>query len=154
MTNTDLINKFYTGFAEGDSNKMAECYHKEVVFNDPAFGTMKGERANNMWKMLMSKKTADFNFSYGNVESTPETGKATWTAEYQFGDKKRPVVNNVTAQFKFKDGLIIEHTDTFDLYKWSKQALGAPGFLLGWSNFMRKKIQKNANDNLDAYLSK
>ena len=68
MTNQVLITKFYEAFAEGNSKAMTACYHKEVVFQDPAFGTLKGKRANAMWEMLMSRKTADFKFSFDNAQ--------------------------------------------------------------------------------------
>jgi hypothetical protein len=42
--------------------------------------------------------------------------------------KQRPVVNRISAQFYFQDGLI-RHTDDFDIWKWSKQALGLTGYL-------------------------
>jgi hypothetical protein len=34
------------------------------------------------------------------------------------------VINIIQAHFHFQDGLIIKHTDDFDVWKWSKQALG------------------------------
>jgi hypothetical protein len=55
---------------------------------------------------------------------------------------------------KLKDGLITEHSDAFKLSKWAAQALGLPGIFLGWTNFMKKKIQKNARKSLDLYMSK
>jgi hypothetical protein len=30
------------------------------------------------------------------------------------------------------------------IWKWSKQALGIPGHLLGWTGYMQKKINENA----------
>jgi hypothetical protein len=54
------------------------------------------------------------------------------------------VINRIRAEFFFKDGLIIRHTDDFDIWKWSKQALGIPGHLLGWTGYMQKKINENA----------
>jgi hypothetical protein len=38
----------------------------------------------------------------------------------------------------------MRHTDDFDIWKWSKQALGIPGHLLGWTGYMQKKINENA----------
>jgi hypothetical protein len=58
--------------------------------------------------------------------------------------KQRPVVNRISAQFYFQDGLIIRHTDDFDIWKWSKQALGLTGYLFGWTGFMQNKIHTNA----------
>ena len=38
------------------------------------------------------------------------------------------------------------------MWKWSKQALGLPGFLLGWTPAMKKKIQENVNAKLDEFI--
>ena len=54
---------------------------------------------------------------------------------------------------RFRDGKIIEHTDDFDLWKWSRQALGIKGWLLGWSEFVQKKIRNSAQDSLLAFLN-
>ena len=153
MENKDLITKFYTAFSGGDVKTMTECYHEEVTFQDPAFGKLIGERAKNMWKMLLSQKTDDTgSITFKNIVATNSSGSAEWRAEYLFGEKNRQVVNHVTASFKFKDGKIIEHTDDFNMWKWSKQALGLPGFLLGWTPAMKKKIQENVNAKLDEFI--
>ncbi|MGB0347184.1 MAG: nuclear transport factor 2 family protein, partial [Balneolaceae bacterium] len=52
------------------------------------------------------------------------------------------------------DGLIINHQDDFDFWRWSTQALGFPGLILGWSPFLKKKVQKQALDSLNAFISK
>jgi len=54
-------------------------------------------------------------------------------------------------QFLFQDGKIIKQTDSFDIWKWSRQAFGWKGFLLGWTSFMKKKIQMQANKSLRAF---
>lgn len=151
MQKKDLITKFYTAFTNKDSKAMNECYHKNIVFQDPAFGRLEGERAMKMWEMLMSRPGAGATVSFNNTEANEETGSANWRAEYLYA--KRNVVNEVSASFKFRDGLIIEHTDSFDIWKWSKQALGPAGALLGWSGFMKNKIQKTTNGQLDKYIS-
>ena len=53
---------------------------------------------------------------------------------------------------RIRDGLITEHTDQFDIWKWSRQALGLSGVLLGWSNFMKVKIRKMASKNLGKFM--
>ena len=45
------IEIFYTAFSELDAETMASCYAKNVVFEDPAFGILKGVHAKNMWRM-------------------------------------------------------------------------------------------------------
>lgn len=154
MNNQDLINKFYSAFVEGNAEDMAACYHEDIVFQDPAFGKLSGSDASKMWEMLLSKKGSAPKISFSNVIADDEKGSAEWTAEYFFGPKKRKVVNNVSASFKFKDGKIVEHTDSFDLWKWSKQALGPAGLLMGWTPFMKSKIQNQTNSQLSAFTSK
>ncbi len=154
MKNSDTITKFYTAFSAGDSNGMVECYHENIVFKDPVFGTLKGQRAAKMWQMLLAQKNSDTTITFEITETTADTAKANWVATYNYGKKKRKVVNKVSADFKFKDGKIIAHTDTFDLWKWTKQAMGAPGYLMGWTGFMKSKIQKTTNKRLDAFIKK
>ncbi|WP_373852613.1 hypothetical protein [Tenacibaculum maritimum] len=33
---------------------MTDCYHKDITFQDPVFGKLKGQRAIKMWEMLLS----------------------------------------------------------------------------------------------------
>lgn len=152
--NKQLIENFYTSFSNGDANGMTACYDENVIFQDPAFGKLENGKPAQMWKMLMSRKKESTTVVFSNIEANETTGKANWTATYEYGDKNRKVVNNVTANFKFKDGKIIEHIDTFDLWKWTKQALGLSGTLLGWSSFMKNKIQKTTNQQLTEFISK
>lgn len=154
MNNNELIEKFYTSFSNGNAKGMIECYHENITFKDPAFGELKGEKAKKMWEMLLSKKNSTTQISFDNVETTKETGSANWTAKYVYGEKNRKVINIITANFKFKEGKIIEHIDTFNLWKWSQQALGLSGYILGWSPFMKNKIQKTTNKKLAVYMNK
>lgn len=154
MSNLKIIERFYWAFSKRDAQKMLECYHKDVVFQDPAFGTLKGERARKMWKMLLSKKDSDLKIILKNCSVDKNKGNAEWVAQYTLTDTNRKVVNHVSAIFKFKDGKIIEHIDKFDLWKWTRQALGIKGYVLGWTPFMKKKIQQKLNQKLDKYIYK
>lgn len=154
MTNEDLIIKFYQSFSEGNADGMISCYHDDVVFTDPAFGTLKGKKAKDMWQMLMSRSESAPQVVVSNIAADEKFGKATWVANYKYGPKKRPVENHVAATFEFKDGKIIKHTDEFDLWKWSQQALGISGYALGWSSFMKNQIQKKTNGLLGKFMEK
>ena len=154
MDNKEIIVKFYTAFSNGNVKEMTNCYHKDITFQDPAFGILKGRRAVKMWEMLLSRSTSNLKISFDNTETSLEEGTTHWTAEYVFGAKKRKITNLVYAQFKFKDGKIIEHIDTFNLWKWSQQALGIPGYLIGWTPYMKNKIQKTTNQQLDNFIRK
>ncbi len=145
-SNQDLITRFYEAFSRLDAEAMASFYHENVVFQDPAFGILKGERAGNMWRMLcQSQKGKDFIVEFSNVEAGEKSGSAHWEAKYTFSKTGRKVHNRIEAQFEFSDGKIIKHTDVFDLRSWAKQALGFKGALLGGTNFFKKKLQAQTN---------
>ena len=141
-----IVTKFYQAFTELDAEAMASYYHENVVFKDPAFGTLKGEKACNMWRMLcQSQKGKNFVVEFSNVEADEQTGSAHWEAKYIFSKTGRKVHNKIRAHFEFSDGKIIKHTDVFDLRNWSKQALGFKGALLGGTAFFKKKLQAQTN---------
>lgn len=153
MNHKKLIETFYHSFAAGNAEEMTACYHENITFEDPAFGELKGEKAKAMWTMLLSKSDAAPNILFKNVSANDKTGSATWIATYKYGKQKRNVTNHVTAEFEFLDDKIIRHKDNFDLWKWSQQALGLSGYLLGWSGFMRNKIQATTNKLLEKYMA-
>jgi ketosteroid isomerase-like protein len=154
MNNQTLIENFYTAFANGNAAEMIACYHENIIFEDPAFGELKGEKAKAMWEMLLSRKESAAKIEFDNVTANDKKGSATWIATYNYGKQNRKVINHVTANFEFADGKIIKHKDNFDLWKWSRQALGISGYLLGWSSFMRKKIQGTTNGLLAKFMEK
>ncbi|MES2279399.1 MAG: nuclear transport factor 2 family protein [Bacteroidota bacterium] len=149
MDNKQLIEKFYNSFAAGDAAGMISCYADDVEFTDPAFGLLKGNDAKNMWRMLMQNKGVKVTCS--DVTANDKTGSANWVAEYTFSRTGRQVVNRVSAQFEFRDGLITRHTDTFNVWKWAGQAMGPMGYLLGWTPLMKNKIQQQAKGLLAKY---
>jgi hypothetical protein len=56
-------------------------------------------------------------------------------------------LNIIDAKFSFNsDGLIVTHVDTFDLWRWSRMALGCMGITLGWTSFVQNKIRKQARE--------
>jgi len=142
----ETIENFYQAFTNLDPEGMAACYHKDIHFEDPAFGVLKGTKAGNMWRMLCSsQKGKNFKVKYSNIKSNGETGSADWDAFYTFSQTGRKVHNIIHAEFKFKDGKIIEHVDSFNLHQWAKQALGTTGMLMGWTSFFKSKLNKQTN---------
>ena len=142
--NEALITKFYTAFANADAKTMSECYHPKVHFIDPAFGLLKENQVSDMWEMLILKSKGNLKIEFSDIKADEFTGSANWVATYNFSKTNRNVINRIGAQFSFQDGLIIKHTDNFDVWKWSKQAFGVTGYLLGWTGFFQKKIQEQA----------
>ena len=154
MTNTETINKFYSAFQKLDYETMQSCYSDDAVFNDPAFGLLDANETRAMWEMLC-KRAKDFSLLYGNIQLLDEEyATCNWTAIYTFSKTGRKVINHVKAFMLLKDGKSIEHSDGFKISKWAAQALGFKGALLGWTNFMKKKIQQNARKNLALFIEK
>lgn len=149
--NEELIQTFYDAFSKLDYEAMNSCYAADPVFNDPVFGILQGEEVRAMWEMLC-KSAKDFSLHADMIVMEGEYGTCSWTASYIFSKTGKKVVNHVKAHMRIENGKISEHTDEFDLYKWSRQALGLPGWLLGWSGYLKNKIRHDAKEKLYRFM--
>jgi ketosteroid isomerase-like protein len=151
--NEELITRFYAAFQRHDPDGMIACYDPEVTFSDPVFQTLKGARAGAMWRMLAGR-SQDLKVAASDIHADDQRGSAHWVALYTYSATGRKVRNIVDARFQFKDGRILIHQDTFDLWKWAGQALGPSGQLLGWTPFTQAAIRRRAADALTAYMKR
>jgi len=150
--NEKLIAEFYTSFSNKDAAGMNACYSDDVVFYDPAFELLHGQQVNSMWEMLCTH-AKDFSLSFQNIIDLGEGYyNCDWTAKYTFSATGRPVINHVKAHMKIEANKITEHSDAFSLHKWSTQALGVSGWLLGWNSFFQRKIKNKAKKNLLRFI--
>lgn len=149
--NEQTLVKFYTAFGNADAETMCECYAPNIQFRDPAFDLLKGNDVCQMWKMLIEKSKGNIKIEFSAIKADEYLGSAQGIASYNFSKTNRKVVNVIQSQFQFKDGLIIKQNDEFDIWKWSKQAFGVTGYLLGWTGFFQNKIQKQALVSLKKY---
>lgn len=150
LINNALINRFYEAFNRLDAEAMAACYTDDVLFSDPVFGELRGQQASDMWRMLTSR-AKDFSLTFDSVRADERSGAAHWVATYLFSQTGNTVVNDIQARFVFRDGKIAEHHDQFDLWRWSRQALGVKGLLLGWTPFVQNAIRAQAQKGLKAF---
>lgn len=151
MSNDELITTFYTAFSKADAEGMVACYHDNIIFHDPAFGQLMGVDAKNMWRMLIKQSKGQVDVQFSDVKTHDHHGTANWVATYTFSRTGRIVVNRISASFEFKDGKIVRHTDYFDLWRWSRQALGISGTVFGWTNWMQQKIRNQSRSLLEKY---
>ena len=142
----DLVTHFYWSLQAGDGDAMADCYADNIVFEDPAFGELHGQDAGDMWRML-SSRGSDLELDYRILEASAKAARVNWIATYTFSTG-RPVRNDIMATVRIEDGKIVDHRDVFDFWKWSSQALGLPGKLLGWSPPMKAKVRSGALESL------
>jgi ketosteroid isomerase-like protein len=149
--NAQLIESFYQAFARRDAHAMSACYAPHATFSDPVF-TLQGSEIGAMWSMLCDAGK-DLRVEARDIAADDRTGTANWQAWYTFSATGRPVNNEIQAAFTFVDGMIASHRDVFDLWRWSRMALGKKGALLGWSPIVRKAIRREARKRLDAWIA-
>ncbi|WAC41534.1 nuclear transport factor 2 family protein [Pedobacter sp. SL55] len=144
--NEQLIHQFYTAFQQKDYKTMQDSYAENAVFNDSVFRNLDAKQTRAMWQMLISR-SGDMTLTFGNIRAAGNKVTAYWEAHYTFTATGKKVINKINAEFEIEDGKIVKHTDSFDFYKWAKQAFGAGGFLLGWTNSFKEKVRQTAKKN-------
>lgn len=150
--NAQLLQRFYEAFQRRDGEAMAACYHPDAQFSDPVFTDLRGAEVGAMWRMLCGR-ARDLDVSFRDVQADAAQGSAHWEARYTFSTGRR-VHNRIEAAFEFRDGLILRHRDRFDLWRWTRMALGPLGVALGWSPLVQGKVRRTARAGLSAFLAK
>ncbi len=147
MNEADTVQRLYEAFDRRDGDTMAALYAPDGHFRDPVFGDLTGAEAGAMWRMLTGR-AEDL-----KVDLVEHDGRsAHWIARYTFTQTGRRVVNDVRATFTIADGVIVDHVDRFSFWAWSRQALGTPGMLLGWTPMLRAKVGGQARKGLDEFM--
>jgi SnoaL-like domain len=147
------LERFYKAFASLDAKTMAECYAQDASFEDEVFSLRGRTHVGGMWTMLCAnvKKSGRTDWKLAWRDITDHS--AHWEPTYRFSSTGRLVHNVIDAEFEFdSQGLIKRHRDRFDFWRWSRQALGPMGVLLGWSGFLRNKVRRAANRSLAKHL--
>ena len=147
--NAGLIRDLYEAMDRHDGETMAAMYDPNGRFSDPAFGELTGAEAGDMWRMLTGR-AEDLRVELAEHSAEGDEGGARWIARYTFTRTGRPVVNDVRARFRFQDGRIIEHRDSFPFWAWARQALGPPGAVLGLPP-MNLLIRRRAREDLSKF---
>ena len=148
----NIVDTFYRAFARYDYSTMASFYHKNAQFSDPVFQYLEGKEIQAMWHMLCNTGK-DLQISHGSIGVYDNSARVTWKAVYTFSKTGNIVHNEIKAELFFKDNYIINHFDSFSLYKWMRMAFGASGLLLGWSNFMQQQVKSGARKQLEKFIS-
>jgi len=157
--NAQTLTRFYTAFTALDADTMAACYAEDARFNDPAFSLQGQREISGMWHMLCAatktKNRVDWKLEFSDVQADNTRGHAHWEAHYRFSASNRLVHNIIEANFTFTpDGLIASHRDQFDFWRWSRQAIGLGGWVLGWAPFFRKQVSVQARATLEKFLAR
>lgn len=151
--NEQLIHNFYSAFLDKDYQTMQNSYADEATFSDPVFQHLSVQEVRAMWEMFC-KRGKDMQLTFSIQHADDKYVHATWIPNYTFSATGRPVTNYITSKFTIVDKKIVSHVDHFNFYKWSSQALGLSGTLLGWTPMVKNKVRKTAMKNLHIFMQK
>lgn len=143
-----VIQRFYEAFAARDAATMGTCYADGATFTDPAFGRLDAPQVRAMWKMLIGRSN-DLRITFKVLHEDARGGECELHAHYTFASTGRKVHNIIRSAFELHDGLIVRQVDRFDFWRWSRQALGLSGLLLGWTPLLRAKVRRTARAALE-----
>jgi hypothetical protein len=135
-----VLQRFYGAMARRDWAGMGACYHDHARFSDPVFPDLDAHGVRAMWKMLLTGGT-DLQVKCNVLEEDEGKGRVRLDAHYTFTGTGRRVHNVILSTFQLKDGLILDQRDEFDLWRWSRQALGWKGLLLGWTTMLQGRVR-------------
>ncbi len=130
---------------------MQACYADHATFSDPVFRDLNATQVRSMWEMFLVKNDR-LTVEFTHVQQRGKFITARWTADYVLSSTGNPVKNIIEARFTVESGKITEHEDSFNFYRWARQALGAKGVLLGWTPFVRRRVQRSAMASLQGYI--
>lgn len=145
---------YFEGFKNQNPEQMNALYKPDVdgIFNDPVFQNLNTHQVQSMWSMLL-RASKDLTSTYKIVEVTDTSATVDWEAHYTYSATGRKVVNNVRSVMQIENGLIVKQIDTFDLGKWTGQALPpVVAQLFAW--FPDLTIRKLAMKTLNGYMEK
>lgn len=152
------VENLYQALRRLDGVAMEACYAPQARFDDAIFSLQGRERIGGMWRMLTeatrARGQAVWQLRYSGVQADQRHGQAHWDADYRFSATGRMVHNHIASRFEFTpEGLILRQQDHFNFWRWSGQALGLPGWLLGWSPMLRAKVRAQAASRLDQFMA-
>jgi uncharacterized protein len=146
--NARLIETLYASLRDSQPDVAAACYAADAHFEDIAFRLKNSADILRMWRLVCSKKVE---VTFDSVVADDDKGSANWVAKYTMTESGRPVTNPSSAQFDFRDGIIVNHVDRCDAMAWATQAYPFPKNLAaGLIGPLRRRI---ARQKLDEFAS-
>jgi len=149
--NKALIQKFYTSFQNKDYKGMQECYASEAVFVDDVFQELDADKVKAMWQMLLMS-SRDLQITFDNIHFDEHSASCDWVPVYTFSLTDNKVINSIHAEFEIQNGKFTVHHDSFNFYKWARQAFGIKGWLFGWMRSFQCAVQKKSQEKLSAFM--
>lgn len=143
--------RYWDAIGRLDAETMADCYAHDATFEDPVF-QLQGPACGMMWRMLF-QGARDLEIKPGKMTVQDGIAHGRLDAWYTFTATGRKVHNRIETRLVLRNGKIIDHHDRFDFYKWSRQALGVKGWLLGWTPLVRGAVRRQARKRLEKWMT-
>jgi len=151
-----LNNRPKTNAYPRDYEKMANLWHPEYTFADPAFPDLNTLRSRAMFHMFITNRDKSKMVVTHTTAAIPgpeeNTYVTTYTCDYLYG--AAPVHNEIRATIEVKDGKIWRQVDEFPLATWAKQSLGIMGSALKLVGMLDGVVKKKAAERLDGWCAK
>lgn len=142
---------FWDALGAKDAEAMATFYSHDATFEDEVF-RLRGRECGLMWRMLF-QGAADLRVRTHALKVERGVAHGTWEAWYTFSATGRKVHNRIHTRLVVRDGAIVDHHDRFPFWRWSRQALGAKGWLLGWTPLVRAAVRRQARKRLEKWVA-
>ena len=150
--NATLIEALYGALSRRDGAAMAACYAPDARFTDPVFD-LRGAEIGAMWTMLCAR-ARDIGVEWRDVRADDASGAGDWEARYTFAATGRRVHNRIHSDFTFGNGRIVAQTDTFDIRRWLRMAIGPVAALPGMTGLLAKRVRNQARRGLDEWIER
>ena len=146
-----VARRFWDALGAKDADAMAACYAADATFEDEVF-RLRGAECGTMWRMLF-QGAADLRIRTHPLKQGDGVAHGTWEAWYTFSATGRPVHNKIRTRLVVRGGKVVDHQDSFPFWRWSRQALGAKGWLLGWTPLLRMVVRRQARRRLQRWMA-
>lgn len=130
---------------------MNEYYTDDILFSDPLSGLLQGQQVRDRLKMIC-RAVKDFHLTIIKTEVIDqEYVTCQWRADYYSIRLRKQITFPIKTFMKIVDGQITEQSEGYNLTQWIGKAYGVKGRLFGWTNFMKRKVQKEYQRELERF---
>lgn len=151
---TRALERFFDALRRCDKAALRDCCSPGLRFDDPLISITGRDDRLDWCTLLWTPCDGDgqriWHLELDDVHTRGPLGTARWNLRYRYTPTGRLIELAVTSQFTFDpDGSITAQRDSFDFWRWSRQAHGLLGLLLGWTPLLWDQARDQARVSLE-----
>jgi hypothetical protein len=147
------IETYFDAFSKGDYRTMRSLCDPKITFNDPVYTSLQGKSVFALHHFMAERRICP-TITIRSISEKGNRVKVKWTNEYEYATYKTHISIDVRSIFHFEHTSIISQTDQYNLWKWSKMALGFTGTYLGWTPMFRSTLRRSSQQSLATFIQK